>query len=116
MAETVAFVGLGAMGSGMARCLVQKEFTVRAYDIRSDALERLGADGGQPCRSAADAGRGAQIAVVVVLNADQVEQAIFGEQGLIESLPTGSVVVCTPTMSPARARELAEKATGAGLR
>jgi putative dehydrogenase len=115
MAQTVAFVGLGAMGSGMARCLVRNEFTVRGYDIRSEPLERLGADGGQPCRSPADAGDGAQVAIVIVLNADQAEQAIFGEHGLAESLPRGTVVACMSTMSPARARELGARAAAAGL-
>jgi putative dehydrogenase len=115
MAQTVAFVGLGAMGSGMARCLVRKEFSVRGFDTRSEPLERLGVDGGQPCRSAAYAGEGANIAIVIVLNADQAEQAIFGERGLVETLPPGSVVVCMSTMSPARARELGARAAAAGL-
>jgi L-threonate 2-dehydrogenase len=115
MAQTVAFVGLGAMGSGMARCLVRKEFTVRGYDVRSEVLEQLGLDGGQPCRSAADAGDGAQIAVVIVLNADQAEDAIFGEHGLARTLPRDSVVVCMSTMSPARTRGLGMRAASAGL-
>jgi L-threonate 2-dehydrogenase len=115
MAQTVAFLGLGAMGSGMARCLVRNEFTVRGYDIRPEPLEQLGADGGQPCLSAAAAAGGAQIAVVIVLTADQAEQAIFGERGLAETLPRGSVVVCMSTMSPARTRQLGARAAAAGL-
>jgi putative dehydrogenase len=115
MAQTVAFVGLGAMGSGMARSLVRNEFTVRGYDIRSEPLERFGADGGQPCRSAADAGAGAHVGVVIVLTADQAEQAIFGERGLVETLPRGAVVVCMSTMSPARTQELGARAAAAGL-
>jgi putative dehydrogenase len=115
MPQTVAFVGLGAMGSGMARSLVRREFSVRGYDIRPEPLAQLGADGGQPCRSAADAGRGAQVAVVIVLNADQAEQAIFAEHGLAEALAPGSVVVCMSTMSPARTRALGARATAAGL-
>src|SRR5712691_5051569 len=115
MAQTVAFVGLGSMGAGMARSLVRNEYTVRGYDIRSEPLERLGADGGQPCRSAADAGAGAQVAVVIVLTADQAEQAIFGEHGLAETLPRGAVVVCMSTMSPARTQELGARAAAAGL-
>ncbi|MDQ6670058.1 MAG: NAD(P)-dependent oxidoreductase [Chloroflexota bacterium] len=115
MPQTVAFVGLGAMGSGMARSLVRKEFTVRGYDLREEPREQLGLAGGQPCRSAADAGKGADIAVVIPLNADQVEQAIFGELGLAETLVRGSVVVCMSTMSPGRARELGARAAAAGL-
>jgi L-threonate 2-dehydrogenase len=115
MAQTVAFVGLGAMGSGMARCLVHKEFTLRGYDTRPEPLEQLGLDGGQPCRSAAEASQGAQVAVVIPLNADQVEQAIFGKHGLAETLQPGSVVVCMSTMSPARSRALGAQVTAAGL-
>ena len=115
MAQTVAFVGLGAMGSGMARSLVHKEFTVRGYDTRPEPLAQLGLDGGHPCRSAAEASQGAQVAVVIPLNADQVEQAIFGKHGLAETLQPGSVVVCMSTMSPARSRALGAQVTAAGL-
>src|SRR5258707_3149804 len=115
MAQTVSFVGLGSMGAGMARSLVRNEFTVRGYDIRAEPLERLAVDGGQPCRSAADAGNGASVAVVIVLTADQAEQAIFGEHGLAETLSPGSVVVCMSTMSPARTIALAERAAAIGL-
>src|ERR1700716_837246 len=115
MAQTVAIVGLGSMGAGMARSLVRNELTVRGYDIRSEPLERLAVDGGQPCRSAADAATGAQVAVVIVLTADQAEQAIFGENGLAETLAPGSVVVCMSTMSPARTQELGARAAGMGL-
>jgi putative dehydrogenase len=115
MSQTVAFVGLGAMGSGMARCLVREEFTVRGYDVRQPALDQLSTDGGQACRSAAEAGEGAQAAVVIVLNADQAHEAIFGEQGLTRSLANGSVVICMSTMSPARTRALGAQAAAAGL-
>src|SRR5256885_4485292 len=115
MAQTVAFVGLGSMGAGMARSLVRNECTVRGYDIRSEPLEQLGVDGGQTCRSAADAGTGANVAVVIVLTADQAEQAIFGEHGLAETLLPGSVVVCMSTMSPARTQELGARAAAMGL-
>ena len=115
MTQTVAFIGLGSMGSGMARSLVRKEFTVRGYDIRAERGERLAIDGGQPCSSAADAGTGAHVAVVIVLTADEAEQAIFGEHGLAETLAPGSVVVCMSTMSPARTQELGARATAVGL-
>src|SRR5258708_437971 len=115
MAQTVAFVGLGSMGAGMARSLVRNEFTVRGHDIRSEPLERLAVDGGQPCHSAADAGTGAQVAIVIVLTADQAEQAIFGSNGLAETLAPGSVVVCMSTMAPTRTVALGERANAFGL-
>jgi 3-hydroxyisobutyrate dehydrogenase len=53
---------------------------------------------------------------VIVLTADQAEDAVFGSVGLAESLPQGSRVICMTTMSPARARALASRAASVGLR
>src|SRR4030081_1049153 len=114
MPQTVAFVGLGAMGLGMARCLVRKGFTVRGYDIRSEPLDRLSAEGGMACRSPAEAGTGAQgvgVIVLVAVPADEAEQAGFGEHGLVETPAPKPVVVCRATRSPPRTRALAARAT-----
>lgn len=113
--KTVAFIGLGAMGSGMARCLVRRGFVVRGSDVRSAVVEEFARDGGMAARDAAEAGEGAQAAVVIVLTADQAEEVVFGPRGLAETLPAGSPIVCMSTMSPARARALAARASNAGL-
>src|SRR5207248_2193672 len=83
-------------------CVRGNEVTLRANETRAEPLERFAVAAGPPCRSAADAGIGAQVAVVIVLTADQAEQAIFGSHGLAETLAPGSVVVCMSTMAPAR--------------
>ncbi|HET6319990.1 MAG TPA: NAD(P)-dependent oxidoreductase, partial [Chloroflexota bacterium] len=113
---TVAFIGLGAMGSGMAQCLVRRGLTVRGYDTRHARLDELAEFGVTPTRSSAEAAEGADAAVVIVLTADQAEDAVFGDLGLARSLRPGSVVVCSSTMAPARARSLAARAGEAGLR
>jgi L-threonate 2-dehydrogenase len=115
MPETVALIGVGAMGSGVAGCLAERGFVVRGYDIRQEALDLLRSAGGDVCTSPADAGKGAQIAVLLVLNADQVEEVVFGAQGLAGVLAPETVIVSGTTMSPARARALAERAQAAGL-
>ena len=104
------------MGSGMARCLLRGGFLVRAYDARPQPLEAFGRDGGQACRSAAETAEGADSAIVIVLNADQVEQVVFGPGGLADALQPGAPVICMTTMAPARARAFAERAAAAGLR
>jgi 3-hydroxyisobutyrate dehydrogenase len=116
MVHTIAVVGIGAMGSGMARSLREQGFSVRGFDIRPEALEAVRPDGVEATASSAEAGTGAEAAVVVVLNADQVEQAVFGPDGLAQSLPAGTPVVCAVTMSAARARGFGERAKERGLR
>jgi 3-hydroxyisobutyrate dehydrogenase len=116
MVHTIAVVGIGAMGSGMARSLREAGFAVRGFDIRPEALDAVRADGVEPAASSAEAGQGAEAAVVVVLNADQVEQAVFGPDGLANSLPAGTPIACAVTMSAARARTFGERARERGLR
>jgi 3-hydroxyisobutyrate dehydrogenase len=114
--RTVAFVGLGAMGAGMARCLVRHGFAVRGFDVRPEPVASLAAEGAYAARSSADAADGAESAIVIVLNADQVEDVVFGPDGLAGSLPPDAHVVCMSTVAPPRAREFAERAAAQGLR
>ncbi len=116
MPHTVALVGLGAMGTGVARSLLGAGFTVRGCDVRSEAVEQLRQIGGVACATADGAGSGADVAVLLVLNADQVEDVVFGENGLVHSLVAPALIVCATTMSPARAKALAAHAETAGLR
>jgi 3-hydroxyisobutyrate dehydrogenase len=114
--DTLAFIGLGAMGSGMATCLVRKGFVVHGYDVRGEPAEALRAAGGRVYGSPAEAALGANVALVIVLTADQAENAIFGEDGVASTLTAGSVVVCMTTMSPSRTRDLASRAEAESLR
>src|SRR5579864_1060447 len=116
MSPTVAFIGLGSMGAGMARCLVRRGFVVRTYDVRPEPVRALAAEvGAVACRSSAEAAEGADAAVVIVLTADQAEETAFGEGGLAQGLAQGAHVVCSTTMSPSRSRALAERAASMGL-
>jgi 3-hydroxyisobutyrate dehydrogenase len=117
MPQTIAFIGLGAMGAGMARCLARSGLSVRAYDIRPEAVQAFAEDtGAVACRSSAHAAEGADAAFVIVLNADQAAEVVFGREGLAQSLPTNAPVVCMSTMSPARAVSLSQEAAARGLR
>ncbi|HEY1296189.1 MAG TPA: NAD(P)-binding domain-containing protein, partial [Chloroflexota bacterium] len=74
----------------MAACLLRHGITVRGFDVRPEPVQALAGLGGQACRSSAEAAEAADLAVVIVLNADQVEQAVFGEDGLARSLRAGT--------------------------
>jgi 3-hydroxyisobutyrate dehydrogenase len=114
---TVAFVGLGAMGGGMARCLTRAGVAVRAFDVRAEPLQAFAEDtGALVCRSSAEAGDSAEAALVIVLTADQAEAVVFGAEGLAQTLRANARVVCMSTMSPGRARALAEQAAAHHLR
>src|SRR5947209_7113352 len=101
MNHTVALVGVGAMGSGVGRCLLEKGFVVRAFDVRTEPLAELGKAGAVACDSPAEAADGADAVVLLVLNADQVADVVFGPGGLRDRLARGAPIVCAVTMSAA---------------
>ena len=112
----VAVIGLGSMGYGMAVSLRRKGFPVSAFDVRPDVASKFASEhGGKACGSVKDAAAGAAIAVIVVVNADQTEDVLFGSGGLADALPKGALVMSCATMDPERARALAKAAEAKGL-
>ena len=114
-AKTVAVIGLGAMGLGMARSLLRGGLVVRGCDVNPDAVATLVADGGIAAASPAAAAEGADIVAVVVVSAAQAEAVLFGENGAVAALRPGAVVIASPTMAPQEAQDFARRAEEAGV-
>ncbi len=113
MTMNVAFVGLGAMGSAMAEGLVKKQFRVTGFDMRSEAVAKLVAAGGHGAASAAEAARGADALVLMVVNAEQAEAVLFDAKALDALKPDATVIVMA-TCAPARVVAMAAKVEATG--
>lgn len=111
--SVVGFVGLGSMGLPMARNLAARGFAVQGYDLRPSAREALAADGGRDAASVVDAARDAAALILMVVNADQAEAALFAQGGL-QALPPNATVVLMSTCPPAAVERLAARVTEAG--
>jgi 3-hydroxyisobutyrate dehydrogenase len=112
---TVGFVGLGAMGLPMAKNLLQRQFRVRGFDVRRDAIEAIVEAGGSGCTSAAEAAAGADVLVLMVVNMAQAEAVLF-QAGALAALRDGGVVVLMATCPPAAVLSLGERIAEAGRR
>jgi L-threonate 2-dehydrogenase len=112
---TLAFIGLGSMGLGMALSAVRAGFPVRGFDISDGPSAILKNSGGSVGQSPADAARGADIVVVVVVNADQTENVLFGDGGAVEALGPGAVIISCATIPPVQARSFAKRVEERGL-
>jgi len=112
---TVGFVGLGAMGLPMAKNLLQRQFRVRGFDVRRDAIDAITAAGGTGCVSAAEAAAGADILVLMVVNIAQAEAVLY-QAGALAALPAGGVVVLMATCPPAAVQSLGERIAEGGRR
>ncbi|BBN02755.1 fructose-bisphosphate aldolase, class II [Marchantia polymorpha subsp. ruderalis] len=99
--DSVAFIGLGAMGFGMASHLVKEGFTVRGYDVYEPSMERFVKAGGIPSKSPEDCAKGAKVIILMVTNEDQAESVLYGQQGAVQGIAEGCTVVLCSTVSPA---------------
>ena len=100
MSESVAVIGLGAMGLGMARSLRRAGFHVHASDVVIDVARNFAAEGGTACTTPAEAAAAADIVVSVVVNAAQTEEVLFGQDGAAAAMRKGSVFVMCSTVDP----------------
>jgi 3-hydroxyisobutyrate dehydrogenase len=111
----IAVIGLGSMGIGMARSLLRAGHDVAGCDVSPAALALLRSDGGRAFETPAAAAAGADVVMVVVVNAAQTEAVLFGTDGAVAALKPGAVVVSSATLAPDDAKALAARAESAGL-
>lgn len=76
---TVGFVGLGAMGFGMATHLVNQGYTVKGFDTWAPTLERFKEAGGTVAASLEDSAKGCMYYVCMVASAPQVQAVLFDD-------------------------------------
>jgi 3-hydroxyisobutyrate dehydrogenase len=109
----IAVIGLGAMGLPMATHLATA-FSVTGFDP-FEPRRQLAVEHGLVAEPTPQgASKNADIALLAVRDQSQAESALFGEDGVIESLRPGSPVILTSTIGPAAARSLADTLVDAG--
>jgi L-threonate 2-dehydrogenase len=111
----IGFIGLGAMGFGMAASLCRAGFAVTGHDVRQQAMDRLAQRGGARAATPAEAARGARLLFVMVVNDAQAEAVLFGDDGAAAALPAGATVVLSSTVPAGFVRELAARLGERGL-
>jgi 3-hydroxyisobutyrate dehydrogenase-like beta-hydroxyacid dehydrogenase len=97
----IAFIGVGMMGHGMAKNLLEKGFPATVVGHRNRApVDDLVAKGAREAKSAAEAASGAEIIFLCVTGSPQVEQIVYGESGLLGATQKGQIVVDCSTSEP----------------
>ncbi|MGZ9033934.1 MAG: NAD(P)-dependent oxidoreductase [Rhodospirillales bacterium] len=110
----IAILGLGAMGLPMATRLAES-FSVRGYDISRERLTLAEQSGIAARSSAREAATGAQVLLLAVRNRAQLDEALYGADGVAEVLEPGAVIVLTSTVGIDAVREVAAQLAEAKL-
>lgn len=107
-------LGLGSIGGGAALSLLRAGHRVIGYDPSAAALAAFVAEGGEAAASPTALLAEADVIGVFVVNADQVETALFAS-GAVTAARPGTVVILSATIPPSRAVELGESLAVSGL-
>jgi 2-hydroxy-3-oxopropionate reductase len=107
MAE-LGFIGLGIMGKPMAGHLRRSGHTVHVY-ARSKPRTELEALGFKACASPREVAQRAPIVITMVSDTPDVEQVLFGANGVAEGLQRGGLVIDMSSISPLATREFAAR-------
>ena len=102
----VGFIGLGNMGSAMARNLIEAGHALTVYNQTKSRAEEFRPLGAKVASSPSEAASGAEALITMVANDDAVEDVMFESGKVIDALPAGSVHVSMSTMSVALSHRL----------
>src|SRR4029434_8860783 len=104
----VGFIGLGSMGSGMARNLVKAGHDLIVYNRTRSRAEPLASLGARIAETPAEAAADREALITMLADDAAVENVIFSPGNAIDALPAGAVHISTSTISVALSRGLAE--------
>jgi len=111
----ITFIGLGNMGGPMASNLIKAGNEVTVFDLSKPAVDELVAEGAKTAESARAAVEGAECVITMLPAGMHVEAVYLGDDGLLEALPAGTLVIDSSTIAPETARKVAEAATAKHL-
>ena len=111
----VGVIGLGDMGSGLAKNLIKNGILTTGFDLSNLRMDAFVQMGGTPAASIAEVGNNSDAVFVMVMNGEQAKSVILGENGLASYMSKGGAVLLTATIKPLEAREIDAALQGSGV-
>uniref|UniRef100_A0A939M7G6 NAD(P)-dependent oxidoreductase n=2 Tax=Bradyrhizobium barranii subsp. barranii TaxID=2823807 RepID=A0A939M7G6_9BRAD len=112
---TIAFLGVGRMGSHMARRLAEAGHKVRAFDPNAPAVAKLAPAGVEAAASPTAAAAGADFILASLPSPVALRAAVTGEDGILAAAKKGATVVDFSTVDPATTKAVAAICDKAGI-
>ena len=113
--KTAGVIGIGDMGSGLAKNLIASGFETSGIDLKPDRMAAFAKMGGRPAQRQADVGANSDAVFVMVMNGDEAKSVILGPDGIVAHMPKGGAVILSATVKPKEAREIGEAMQGSGI-
>jgi 3-hydroxyisobutyrate dehydrogenase-like beta-hydroxyacid dehydrogenase len=114
MKTKIGFIGLGNMGINMAKNLISAGYHLQVYNRTISKADELDSASITKCKSPAEAASGVQIVITMLADDAVVSETVFGEDGILATLPKNGLHISMSTISADIARQLAKHHADAG--
>ncbi|MGA7670533.1 MAG: 2-hydroxy-3-oxopropionate reductase [Nitrolancea sp.] len=106
MAEKIGFIGLGIMGKPMAHNLMNAGYELIVHNRSSAAVDELVGEGAASASSPREVANQVKTVITMLPDSPDVRDVVFGEDGLLEAMGEGSLLIDMSTISPVTALEV----------
>jgi len=113
--EKIGFIGVGIMGKPMAKNLINAGYDMIAYDVVEEALNEIveyGADRGSSPKNVAE---NSDVIFTMLPNSPQVKEVVLGENGVIEGVRKGQILIDMSSIAPLVSQEIAKELEKKGV-
>ncbi|PLX95977.1 MAG: NAD(P)-dependent oxidoreductase [Desulfuromonas sp.] len=110
MVKNIGFIGLGTVGRHMALNLLKGNYALTVFDSQEREVTDLAAAGATAAATPAAAAKGQDLVIVVLPEAEEMQAALKGDNGFMQGLDPGTILVDMGTHSLEATMELAEEA------
>ncbi|WP_321794967.1 NAD(P)-binding domain-containing protein [Caballeronia sp. J97] len=114
-APVIGYVGLGAMGAALARQALSVARELHVYDVSQDRVNQLVRMGAVPAPDVLTLAQKCDLIILCVPTSGDVENILFGEQGMSGGLKAGTIVIDQTTGSPFKTQMMAERLREQGV-
>ncbi len=113
--DRVGIVGAGRMGLSMLKHLIKHGYAVTVCDVSDKQREAARAAGAMLAATPAEVGKASDIVILGVGYDDEVNDVVFGKNGLLETMASGSIIAVSSTAKPDNMKTLAVRVAEQGI-
>lgn len=112
----IGFIGLGIMGKPMAKNLAKAGYSLIVSNLTEGPINELVAMGAEKASTPAEIGEQCELILTMLPNSPQVKEVVQGENGLIESMKPGSVLIDMSSINPMASKEISAELAKKGVK
>ena len=104
--EKIGFIGVGIMGKPMSKNLIKAGYGLVVLDIDKDAVDDVVAEGAASANTAKEIAEQSDIVITMLPDSPDVEQVVFGPDGVLEGLKPDQLFIDMSTIAPATSQKI----------